>query len=206
MMGQRYDSLIFDWGGVFQCTVDRGPRRQLERELGLGDGEIDERVFAHPLWNPASVGKVDAGRLWRAICSSLACPVEQVETFVRRFFAGDLIDQQLVQLVRRLRRQGITVGLLSNAPPPLMAEGQAGRWGTEGLFDVQVFSYRVGVLKPHVAMYETVLRELGVAPQRALFIDDAPSNIDGAQALGISSILFQGTSQLLEALTSFGIL
>jgi len=195
-------AVIFDWGGVFQRTVDPKPRRQLEQLLGLPPGGVERAVFQSPDWEKACKGERAAEEIWGHIVSSLGYSLGTVD-FVRRFFAGDRIDETLVELVWDLRDKGYRVGLLSNAPPPLGEAGQAGRWGCQNLFDVQVFSYQVGVLKPHPRMYETILRALRVAPREALFIDDAPENVRGAQAVGMRALLFTDPQSLLRVLRTW---
>jgi FMN phosphatase YigB (HAD superfamily) len=46
------------------------------------------------------------------------------------------------------------------------------------------------VRKPDRRIYELTLQRLGdVAPERAIFLDDAPGNVAAAAQLGISAIL-----------------
>jgi HAD superfamily hydrolase (TIGR01509 family) len=48
----------------------------------------------------------------------------------------------------------------------------------------------VGCRKPDPRIFEIALERLGgVAPERALFLDDHPGNIAGARAAGITGIL-----------------
>ncbi len=199
-------AVLWDWGGVIQRTEDPAPRRALEAELGLPPGGLERAVFGSHVWKLASTGGCGADEAWATIAADLGIAPDGIDRFVERFFAGDRVDATLVALIRRLRAVGIKVGLLSNAPPG-RAKGTlaAARWGMDGLFDVQVFSYQVGALKPDPRMYHAALTALGVAPAEAVFIDDAPANVAGAQALGIDAILFQGVPALLDALRARGL-
>lgn len=58
--------------------------------------------------------------------------------------------------------------------------------GAAGLF----LSYRIGARKPHPAIYEHALNELGVAPEECFFIDDLPDNIGTARRFGIHAHRF----------------
>ena len=42
-------------------------------------------------------------------------------------------------------------------------------------------------------------------PQRSVFIDDRPRNIDPAAALGMHTILYQSASQLADELRALGV-
>jgi len=198
------EALVFDWGGVLQRTASHAARHALDRELGLTIGAVEAAVFESEVWHLASIGQCSAARAWASIGYQLGLAPNQIETFIRRFFAEDRIDQQLVQLISHLRRSGIKVGLLSNAPPgygPL--DVAASRWGQEGLFEIQIFSYQVGALKPDPRTFDAILDALGVAAQQTLFIDDAAVNIAGARQLDIQAHLYVATPSLLATLRSY---
>lgn len=194
-------AVIFDWGGVLQRTEDPAPRRELERELGMAEGALERAVFDHPLFEQASLGRVGADEAWLAAARAVGWPEAKIDEFVERFFAGDRIDERLVDLVRWWRIQGLRVGLLSNAPRGrTQGAGVAGRWGLDGVFDAQVFSHQVGAFKPDPRMYRAILAALQVAPQDALFVDDMEANVAGARALGIHAVRFHGYTELLADL------
>jgi len=199
-------AVVFDWGGVLQRTVDPAPRLALAAALGRTRAGLEEAVFESACWDAASRGALPADAAWEAIARDLLWPAERLDELIVRFFAGDRVDEGLVRLIRDLRGAGVPVGLLSNAPPP-RARGAtgAGRWGMDGLFDVQVFSYEVGVLKPDPAMYARILGALGVAAAEALFVDDAPQNIAGARRMGMAAHLFTGVEDLIEELRRRGL-
>ncbi|MHB0857273.1 MAG: HAD family hydrolase [Anaerolineae bacterium] len=198
--------VVFDWGGVIQRTPDREPREALDRELGLPAGGVERAVFDSPVWERASRGACSAEEAWEPIAAALGVGPERVAWFVERFFAGDRIDDRLVALIRHLRMQGLRVGLLSNASPALKANtSPVARWGMDGLFDAQVFSYQVGALKPDPRTYAAVIAALGLPAEELLFIDDSPANVEGACAVGMDAILFQGVDELWEALRARGL-
>jgi epoxide hydrolase-like predicted phosphatase len=59
------------------------------------------------------------------------------------------------------------------------------------MFEVIVDSSAVGMRKPDPRIYQMTLDQLGVAPDRSVFLDDAPGNIAAAQALGMAAILVE---------------
>ena len=60
------------------------------------------------------------------------------------------------------------------------------------LFDVIVDSSAVGMRKPNPAIYLHALDELGGVPaERAVFLDDSPSNVAGAEAVGMHAVLVE---------------
>ena len=68
----------------------------------------------------------------------------------------------------------------------------------------QVFcSSQIQTRKPEATSYQKVLKEAGFLPQETIFVDDREDNIEGAQNLGITGLLFtdpQPSIEKLEAL------
>ena len=72
-------------------------------------------------------------------------------------------------------------------------------------FDVQVWSYLLGIAKPDPAIYLYTLNELGVRPEESLFLDDKQVNIDAALALGMQALQFSNVEQLRADLIAVGL-
>ncbi|MFH1084297.1 MAG: hypothetical protein V1772_00845, partial [Chloroflexota bacterium] len=122
-------ALILDWGGVIQRTASQAPRRALERELGLVPGALERAVFESAAWHQASVGALAADEAWARITAAVGYGGPPL-AFITRFFRGDYVDERLLALVTRLRRRGVRVALLSNAPGERRADDDPqGRWG-----------------------------------------------------------------------------
>jgi putative hydrolase of the HAD superfamily len=69
------------------------------------------------------------------------------------------------------------------------------------LFQVIVDSSAVRMRKPNPAIFQHTLELLGdVAPEECLFLDDAASNVEAAQRLGMRAVLVK--SDLADALAA----
>jgi len=90
-----------------------------------------------------------------------------------------------------LRARGLKLGLVSNAHflPALMLEDFE-RMGLAQYMDAIVTSSQLGVRKPHPAIFERILDELGVAPEEAVFVGDKMrEDIVGPKELGMRAVL-----------------
>ena len=110
------------------------------------------------------------------------------------------VNHQIVERVRTLRAAGYRVGLITNN----VREGSA-TWRAlvpvEELFEVIVDSSEVGMRKPNPAIYHHALELLGgVAPEQAVFLDDAPGNVEGARRAGLAGILVDDPDTALAEL------
>ena len=84
-----------------------------------------------------------------------------------------------------LEKQKIEVCLLSNALPNLSDTGPK-QVKPENSFA----SFMLGMLKPDVMIYKTVLQKLGAKPEEVIFVDDKPKNVEAAKSVGIHGIVF----------------
>lgn len=119
---------------------------------------------------------------------------------IRRAFASILGDpvpgmDRIVELASRHH----TVALASNTNPIHIALAEA-NVPSLGSLPIRFLSYEMRALKPEPEYYQKVLRGLALRPEEVMFIDDRRENIDAANALGMTGILFQNPEGLLETL------
>jgi putative hydrolase of the HAD superfamily len=114
------------------------------------------------------------------------------ENRIARFAAALIrIPAGTQQVLATLRKNGHLVGLISNAD--VMEVAAWSKSPIAGQFDSTIFSCHVGCAKPDAEIYRRSLAELGVTPAEAMFIGDGGSNeLEGAKALGISTVMITG--------------
>jgi len=66
-------------------------------------------------------------------------------------------------------------------------------------------SHEIGCMKPDRESFDHVVRHLGVAPGRILFLDDNPECVDGARAAGLAARCARGVEGARAALAASGI-
>jgi epoxide hydrolase-like predicted phosphatase len=188
-------AVIFDFGGVLVRTEDVSGRRTWERRLGLSPGELEQLVFASELAQRSMIGQATQRDVWADIARRYGLDDEALQQMRRDFWSGDRLDEQLVQFLRGLRPRYKTA-ILSNAWPG------ARRMFTEHfklheVVDAFIISSEEGVAKPDPRIYQIALQRLDVQPHEAVFVDDFPENVAGAQQLGIIAVLFRDTDQAI---------
>ena len=104
------------------------------------------------------------------------------------------VNEQALALAREIRAHGVRTAILSNMPPDLLGAIRASfTWLDD--FEVQIWSCEHGVIKPHAAIYKLCLDALGCDPQRVLFFDDRPRNVEGARRAGMEAHVFESAEQ-----------
>lgn len=109
-----------------------------------------------------------------------------------RGIPGAALFPDVTEHLPRYRQHGLKLGLITNAYQPMwMRDRELATLGLDpALFHCRVSSADVGYLKPHPAVFEHTLRELGVHPDEAVFIGDNPeADVAGAQAVGMRAVL-----------------
>ena len=80
------------------------------------------------------------------------------------------------------------------------------RQAIEPLFDRYYFSDELGQVKPDREIFDHVIRDLGVSPERIAFFDDTPVNIEAARISGLHAFLVDGIAQVEAQLHDLGII
>ncbi len=101
-----------------------------------------------------------------------------------RMFAGQTLDDAMLDLFRKLKAGGVPTGLLSNSwgfgyPRELFPD----------MFDAVVISGEVGMRKPEPRIFLHAAELLGLPPQECVFIDDIQANITAAEQIGFTGVL-----------------
>ncbi|MGD0708773.1 MAG: HAD family phosphatase [Anaerolineaceae bacterium] len=197
-MVQSIKAVIWDMGGVLLRSEDPQPRAKLAQRFGLTSDELSHRVFEGQAAALATLGKITDEELWRLVAAGVGAPESEAMDIATQFFAGDRLDQPLVDFIRSLRPRFQT-GLLSNAWPgarQMLTE----HYPCIDAFDVAVISAEVGMAKPDQRIFQLITERLGVRPPEAVFIDDFSVNIDGARSAGLNAIHFRSHDQVLQEL------
>jgi epoxide hydrolase-like predicted phosphatase len=193
------DTVIFDFAGVcvsspWGALSDAGGGN-LELLVGPYHEDTD-----HP-WHRVERGELAIADWVTEITELARSQGVEIDFSPLASLLGDLeVHDPVIDRIRALREQGYKVGLLTNN----VREGSAGwraKIPVDELFDVVVDSCEVGMRKPNPAIYLHTLEQLGVTdPSTAVFIDDAPGNVEGARTAGLHALLFEDAESCLTAL------
>jgi putative hydrolase of the HAD superfamily len=184
-------AIIFDFGGVLMRTK-KPPlgRQEWEARLGLPVGDLERVVHGSGAWIRCQRGQISPDEYWAQIAERLGIPSTDIPKLKADYFRDDVLDLDLIGLIKDLRKAGIVTALLSNDSIALEAKLRDDL-GIYDLFNAVVISAQINVIKPDPGAYTTILDRLGVKPADAMFIDDSMANIDGASALGMQTLAYQ---------------
>lgn len=190
----RYDLVLLDFGGV----VIRTPFELLPDDVGwhgpFGPPGHDE------LWD-RSIDDDDPYHerdYWHDRSSELH-PDAPDPTFALMRELYEVAEERLVRpevlsLLDRLAAAGYRLAVLTNDMHKFHGEEWVARMRVLDRFEEVVDLSTIGFLKPSPEAYDHTLDVLGLPPERVLFVDDQPPNVEGARARGIDALRFDPTA------------
>ena len=101
-------------------------------------------------------------------------------------------------VLHELKNKGVSMHALSNYP--VWYQWIEDKCKLSRFLEWTFVSCLTGFRKPALETYEHVAKTLNVDPSRCLFVDDRKQNCEGAEKVGMSSILFRDAKQLRQSL------
>lgn len=197
-------AIVFDFGGVltgeqnreavvsFICQSFSFSREEFEainqeKRQAIKSGKTDEEFW-----------------ISYAQKKGIVLPVGWTETFKSVMKDAIGVNPKMYVLVDQLKKQQISVALLSNIDERLSKLIRD--FGLYQPFEPCLLSCEIGFEKPNLKAYELLLKTLNLPANEVVFIDDRQENVDAAKIIGLDAILFISEQQLREELCIRGVL
>ena len=196
----RLTAVIFDMDGVLIDSYDAHFRswRKLAQERGRGEYTEDEFVAGFGRTSREVIVEQWGGD--RLSDDEIAAIADRKEALWRESLADDFPAMPgAVELIESLRKAGVRVGVGSSGPPDnvhIVLE----RLGVADTIDAVVTGADVTRGKPDPQVFLLVAERLGVEPDSAVVIEDAPVGIQAARAAGMKVIGVASTGRTREEL------
>lgn len=203
MAGREVNAVVFDIGGVL---LDWDPRH-LYRQLFTDPDEMAD--FLATICTSDWHREHDLGIDTRQSCQLLARQhpgrADLIMAWADR--REEMIAGQIdgtVALLAELKAAGLPCFALSNMEPDSYLI-RRDRYPFMRWFDDCVISGIEGVAKPDRRIFEILLGRHGLDPDRTVFIDDSPANVEAATRIGIAAIRFVSADELRGELLALGL-
>lgn len=206
-MPTELDACIFDFGGVLTTSI-RASFQAFEQVLGIPEGALLAAFLGHPEdaepeYFLLEKGLISEGEFYDAMLTRLREQTgidvrwpDQPEQVRRKLFGALERNDDMIEAAVRIGAHYKTAILTNN-----VREWKDWRELVDAhVFELIVDSSDVGLRKPDPEIYHLTCERLDVKPDRAAFIDDIPSNVEGAKAVGLHAIHFRSTEQVLDEL------
>lgn len=183
--------IVWDYFGViaqdsFWYTAER---------IATGSGMSKDMQLAH---TKADLGQISWDEYTKKVSKDISIPLDEV----RARYLQHNIKQSTVLAIRSLPEH--THALLSNASSgyllPVMEH-----LGLDDLFDRVFVSSDIGLVKPDPKAFEYVLDKMSFSPKESVMVDDSKRNIEVATSLGMNTIHFNESLDLISEFIKLGI-
>lgn len=143
----------------------------------------------------ADHGDITSEQYWPQIAALMGLSLEDCHAVVD---AERHRNYELIQYIREDLKPNYKIGLLSNAGHDIW---QYITPDLQELFDICLISADMHRCKPDVEVYLEVCRQLQVAPEEAVMVDDSLSNYIGACQAGLRAVEYKSYTQLRHELS-----
>ncbi|MEV4224388.1 HAD family phosphatase [Nonomuraea sp. NPDC049725] len=188
--------IIFDYGNVLSLAQPEAEVDAMAAAAGADPAAFRLGYWKHRL--DFDRGVLTAPAYWSAVLGRDVPGEESARLVAMDVASWSHPDAGAVALLGELLAAGRGVALLSNAPAET-ADG-IDRLPWIAAIPHRFYSARMGLVKPGREIYDEVARALGTDPAEAVFVDDRPDNVAGAEAAGMTGVLYTGAAGLRELL------
>ena len=191
-------AIVFDYGGVLKIN----PQNSLEdilKYLGTNKEEWDNEWFlGNEKANNSGVSYED---YFLDVCLKFKNEdgvKNKILEMLSESNAKHIVNEELVSIVKSLKKYGYKIGLISNYSLELREKLKKDE--IYDLFDSIIISAEVKLIKPDPEIFKTSFKELGVNPEEVVFIDDTPKSFENSEMIGYTPILYKDNNLLKQEL------
>lgn len=195
------DTVLCDLGNVLAPFDFARAGHRFAVLTGRPFDEVFPRLRGEP-YRAFESGQLDAETFFEQLTRELgvSLPFELCRDAWNDIFT---IDEAMAGLMGELAGRYRTY-LWSNVSPVHLAYLRA-RLPVLERFTGLHLSYELGAMKPDPAFYAAALARGKLSPERCIFIDDVPANLEGARAFGIPGVLHRSAAETRNALARLGV-
>lgn len=198
------ETVVFDIGNVL---IDWDPR-YLYRKVFADEEEMEQ--FLSTVTTPEWHIEQDRGRTMEEATALLVSRhpeyAREIEAYYGRWeetFGGPI--EGTVHLLRELDDLGYPLYALTNWSAETFPLARSW-YRFLDLFDEIVVSREEAKIKPDPEIYGVLVERTGLNPATTVFIDDSAANVETAEELGFTGLVFRGADNLREDLNHLGLL
>jgi putative hydrolase of the HAD superfamily len=195
-------ALIFDFGNVISLPQDNNTIAEMTGLLGVSFASFKKSYgkFRHEF----DKGEISAAEYWEKILLDLDLKTDpdKINKLTRLDIKSwTFINSEILKFFDKIKNN-YRLAILSNMPHEILYYIKE-NFSWLGVFDKTVFSCEYNICKPEKKIFELCISELKIEPQKCLFIDDMPDNINGAASLGLNTLQFTTFDSFKEQVKKF---
>jgi len=196
-------AVIFDIGNVILAFDNDIFLNKISQHTSKSVDDLKEIIYTSNLANRYETGLLSSDDFISQVIKEGGLEIS-VDEFIEAYTQIYTPIETTIDLIKSLKGK-YKLGILSNCGA-VQIEKAISDMDFFGLFDTYTLSYKVGVMKPDIRIYEDASRKLGLKPEECIYIDDVIEYIDAANELGFHAIHYTNHEAVMSFLESKGIL
>jgi putative hydrolase of the HAD superfamily len=197
-----YDVVMFDLGGVALEVESDRLVHQVAQLIGKTFEQVQRAIYDEELLLPFELGRITPQAYYEGLKQRLKLPWSY-EQFVGSWNGIFSENRDVIELMPRLRKRHKLLALTNTNVLHLSHIKTA--FPALSIFDQWVASCEVGMRKPEPEIYAFAVKQAGVRPQAAIYIDDRPELVEAGRSAGLKAIRYESGDQLIQAFRALGI-
>ncbi|HEY9033792.1 MAG TPA: HAD family phosphatase [Pseudomonadales bacterium] len=192
-------AILFDFGGVYMdspfaaignIALEKNIDPALLKQVVFGSYHLDSD---HP-WHRLERGEISLEQAREGIIEEGR--KHQLDTDIYQLLArfADVergLRKPLLDKTLEWQQRGLQLALVTNNIREFTGWRKLFPFAVDEVYHTISDSSELGIRKPDPAIYQHTLQQLGIEPRQALFLDDYPSNVEAARALGINGFVVE---------------
>jgi putative hydrolase of the HAD superfamily len=192
--------VLFDFGGVLAEEGFREGLLALGKMSGLDPNTFMKKGFEVMHESGYATGKVTEDKYWQIMRDQAGIEGSD-ESFQREILSRFVIRSWMIDLVIKLKEKEIKLGILSDQTNWLDELNK--HYDFFKYFDRVYNSYQGGKSKRDITLFKEVIGWFSVDPDKILFIDDHPGNIERANQGGLKTILYKDRMSFMDEIIRY---
>lgn len=195
-------NIIFDIGNVL---LQFNPKEYLKSKMKEDKVHgVHKEIFQSEEWAMLDRGTILEDEAIKVISNRSTENGELIKVAFENWY--DILKpiEESIEILKKLKETGYNVYYLSNFHLKAF-EHVTNKYDFFEIFDGGVVSYEEKLIKPEKEIYNKIIERYNLSANESIFIDDMEENIDKACEVGLKTILFKNSKQLIENLSEYGV-
>lgn len=181
-------AVTFDLDGVYFTPQSfKSFKNNLPKSVA-DENKVDWVLYKSEEMRSFKLGKISEDIYWDFVRRELGTSLDNQEIFklLRNCYS---INPEVKDYVREIRSKGIKTCICSNNFVTRIRELDA-KFGFQKDFDIKIYSYEVGAMKPDKTIFSALINQTGAKPDEIIYTDDDEHKLQGATDLGINTYTY----------------
>ena len=195
--------ICFDLDGVYFPPEGKKAFQKALTDMTKNDEKVQYVLYKCPEMLEFVKGKMEEHLFWDFVRNYLDLKLTDQE-FRDLWTKEYTINEEVRKYVLNAKAQGYKTCICSNNNIARIESLQA-RFNFLDDFDIKIFSYEIGFVKPEKEFFEELIKQSEVNANEIVYSDDRPDRIEGAKELGINVFVYENFPQFLSELKKLGV-